>query len=124
MKPIMLLWAGVLLLPLFGCEDVGLVDKAKYDQLAKENVDLKKQLAEKEDEIKKIPNHHYSLHREGLRTFRFDADTGQTCIQLTTPEDWKKTDTKRQSCDCQDLISEGGGVGSGDDPVRKMYCGW
>ena len=111
-----------LLLSLCACEQAGYIEKAKYDKLVQENAELKKQLAEKEEEIKKTPRHHYSLHREGLRTFRFDADTGQTCVQLTSPEDWKRKDTKEQSCDCQDLLAEG--IGQSGDDVRKMFCGW
>lgn len=48
------------------------------------------------------PEHHYELRNQGFRTFRFDPATGETCIQLTTPEDWKRKDTKVQSCDCVD----------------------
>lgn len=113
---------GLFLFPLCACEEAGFVDKAKYDKVSQENVALKKQLAQKEDEIKQLPHHHYSLHREGLRTFRFDADTGKTCIQLTTQQDWKNADTKSESCDCQDLLSETG-VGQADE-TRKLYCGW
>jgi hypothetical protein len=112
---------GLLLLSLGACEQAGYVEKAKYDQVAHENAELKKQIADKDEEIKKAPHHHYSLHREGFRTFRFDADTGQTCIQLTTAEDWKRKDAKQQSCDCQDYMTE---VGPADDAYRKIYCGW
>jgi hypothetical protein len=112
-----------LLLALCACEQAGYIEKAEYDKLVQENAELKKQLADKEDEITKTPHHHYALHREGFRTFRFDADTGETCIKLTTPEDWKRKDTKQQSCDCQDLIAEGG-IGKPDDAVRKNFCGW
>jgi hypothetical protein len=111
-----------LLLSLCACEDAGYVEKAKYDQVVQENADLKKQLAQKEDEIRNAPKHHYSLHNEGLRTFRFDADTGKTCIQLTTPDDWKKENIKSQSCDCEDYLSSNSLTPN--DAVRKMYCGW
>jgi hypothetical protein len=107
MKPPIWVLLFVALLSLCACEEVGYVEKANYDKLAQENADLKKQLAQKEEEIKNTPRHHYSLHREGFRTFRFDADTGDTCIQLTTTEDWKRKDTKSQSCDCKDLFAEG-----------------
>ena len=109
------------LLLLCACEDVGYVEKAKYDKVAQENSDLKKQLAQKEEEIKNTPHHHYSLHREGFRTFRFDADTGDTCIQLTTPDDWKRKDTKSQSCSCTDVLADGADPTGG---LRKIYCGW
>lgn len=114
---------GLSLLTLCACEDLGYVEKAKYDQEVRENADLKKQLAQKDDEIKNTPKHHYSLHREGFRTFRFDADTGETCVQLTTPADWKNPDVKRQSCDCTDYLAQGLSGGA-DDEVRKLFCGW
>ena len=112
---------GFSLLSLSACEEAGYIEKAKYDKLAQENTDLKKHLAEKEEEIKKTPHHHYSLHPQGLRTFRFDSDTGQTCIQLTSTEDWKRPDTKSQSCLCTDLFEDGS---QPNEYLRKMYCGW
>lgn len=105
------------------CEQAGYVEKAKYDQLVQENAQLKKQLAEKEEEIKNTPHHHYLLHRDEFRTFRFDADTGQTCVQLTTPEDWKRKDIKAQGCECTDYLANVG-AGQPDDSARKLFCGW
>jgi hypothetical protein len=122
MKLAIKLLLGSLLLSLCECERAGYVEKAKYESLAQENAELKKQLAEKEEEIKKTPTHHYSLQHVGFRTFRFDADTGETCLQLTTTEDWKRKDAKAQSCDCKDLLAQD--IGKPDDPVRKMFCGW
>lgn len=119
MKSKLALLLSLSLLVVCACEDLGYVQKEKYDQLVKENADLKKQLAEKEDEIKNTPHHHYSLSREGFRTFRFDADTGSTCIQLTTEEDWKKSGTKSQSCECIDYIAGS----STTDAGWKEYCG-
>ena len=103
------------------CEDFGWVEKTKYDQVVQENAELKKQLAEKEEEIKKTPHHHYSLDREGLRTFRFDADTGESCIMLTTDDDWKKQEVKTQSCSCVDFLANNSI--SSDADLRKLYCG-
>jgi|KBSMisStandDraft_5_1062788.scaffolds.fasta_scaffold424720_1 hypothetical protein len=48
------------------------------------------------------PDHHYELRNDGLRTFRFDPATGGTCIQLTSPTDWKKKETQAESCACSD----------------------
>lgn len=121
MKPTTWLLLFLTLLSLCACEDVGYVEKAKYDKLAQDNSELKKQLAQKEEEIKNTPHHHYSLHREGYRTFRFDADTGDTCVQLTTPDDWKNKDTKAQSCSCTDLLAD---ASQPSETLRKMYCGW
>jgi len=50
--------------------------------------------------------HHYQLVKEGFRTFRFDPGTGDTCIQLTTPDDWKKPETKRQQCEYLDALRD------------------
>lgn len=56
-------------------------------------------------ELKQKPKteHRYELRNQGFRTFRFDPATGDTCIKLTTPADWKRKDTQAQSCDCSDL---------------------
>jgi len=40
----------------------------------------------------------YQVHREGFRTWRLDTTTGQTCLLLTSQEDWKKPETELQSC--------------------------
>src|ERR1035438_8884968 len=61
MKPVMLLLLGSLLLTVCACEEAGFVDKDKYDKVVQENADLKKQLAQKEEELKNIPRHHYSF---------------------------------------------------------------
>jgi hypothetical protein len=52
MKPVMLLLLGSLLLTVCACEEAGFVDKDKYDKVVQENADLKKQLAQKEEELK------------------------------------------------------------------------
>jgi hypothetical protein len=123
MKPYLAVLLSLSLLMVCACEDLGFVEKAKYERLVQENADLKKQLAQKEDEIKNTPHHHYSLHREGFRTFRFDADTGSTCIQLTTQDDWKKGDTKAQSCECVDYLASNPATGTETDAMGKLYCG-
>jgi hypothetical protein len=122
MKTRAVLCLSLSVLFLSACEDFGYVEKAKYDQLVQENAELKKQLAEKEEQFKKMPHHHYSLEREGFRTFRFDADTGLTCIMLTTKDDWKKLDVKTQSCDCVDFLANDSNSTNSD--LRKLYCGW
>jgi hypothetical protein len=122
MKTRAVLCLSLSVLFLCACEDFGYVEKAKYDQLVQENTELKKQLAEKEEEIRSVPHHHYSLHQEGFRTFRFDADTGQTCITLTTESDWKNPKVKMQSCDCVDLLAPDSDSSNAD--LRKLYCGF
>src|SRR5208337_1859895 len=48
--------------------------------------------------------HHYELRSEGLRTWRFDPGTGDSCIKLTSKADWKEADTIRQGCEYQDYV--------------------
>ncbi len=40
----------------------------------------------------------YSLHKDGLRTWRFDSATGRSCLLLATDEDWKKEKIALQGC--------------------------
>ena len=67
-----------------------------------------KQLKTDVVELKQKPKteHHYELRNEGLRTWRFDSATGDTCIQLTSDADWKRKETKAQSCGCSDLTAD------------------
>lgn len=48
--------------------------------------------------------HHYELRNEGFRSFRFDPETGESCIQLATKADWKNPDTIRQGCPYNDFL--------------------
>jgi hypothetical protein len=58
-------------------------------------------------ELKQKPKeHHFELRNEGLRTWRFDSATGETCIQLTSEADWKRKETKGQSCSCSDNLAQ------------------
>ena len=94
---------AIALLPLFfllsGCDTQKQDERisaleAKVKQLNAEVAELKQKPA--------APQHHYELRSEGVRTFRFDPGTGETCVQLTSPGDWKRKETKAQSCDCID----------------------
>lgn len=82
------------------------------------NSEIEAKLRSQEAEIKQLKadvaelksrkpatEHHYELRKAGFRTFRFDSATGETCIQLTTPADWKNKNTKSQSCECVDAAS-------------------
>jgi hypothetical protein len=40
----------------------------------------------------------YSQYVSGFRTWRLDSATGDTCLLLTTDEDWKKPDVSVQGC--------------------------
>ena len=64
---------------------------------------LKTEVAELKQKPKAAPEHHYELRKDGFRTWRFDPATGQTCIQLTSTDDWKRKESKAQSCDCSDM---------------------
>jgi hypothetical protein len=65
-----------------------------------------KQLQTKIAELEKKPEHHYELRTLGFRTWRFDPATGNSCIQFSTPADWKKSETIRQGCEYQDMVSD------------------
>ena len=64
---------------------------------------LKKEIAEPKQ--KPSLDHHYELRNAGLRTWRFDSATGDTCIQLTSEADWKRKETKEQSWQCADFTA-------------------
>ena len=65
-----------------------------------------KELSDKIAALEAKPaEHHYELREDGLRTFRFDPVTGNTCIQLTTKDDWKRPGTIRQGCEYQDWVN-------------------
>src|SRR5262249_34946826 len=76
---------------------------SKYDAAQRELADPKKKIAE----LEARPKHHYQLREQGLRTFRFDPDTGDTCIKLTIKADWKNPETTRQGCAYQDDLAAG-----------------
>jgi hypothetical protein len=40
----------------------------------------------------------YQQYSRGVRTWRFDTASGQTCLLLTTQDDWKKEETKNEAC--------------------------
>lgn len=64
--------------------------------------------------------HKYQLVPSGMRTWRFDTVTGDSCIQLTSEADWKSRKTKEQSCACTDLVND-----PNANPTRvQKVCGW
>jgi hypothetical protein len=87
-----------------------------------------KQLKAEVAELKAKPKeHHYELRSEGFRTFRFDPATGQTCIQLTSEADWKRKETKSQSCECSDDMEhylEMPRVTASQQTVAENYYNW
>ncbi len=93
-----------LLLCLFVLLDGSSCDPQKQNErISSLEADVK-QLKSEVAELKQKPKveHHYELRNEGLRTWRFDGATGETCIQLTSEADWKRKETKEQSCACSD----------------------
>jgi len=64
------------------------------------------QLKTKVAELEKKPEHHYELRTLGFRTWRFDPATGDSCIQFSTPTEWKDSKTIRQGCEYQDMVSD------------------
>jgi hypothetical protein len=81
---------------------------------------LKAEVAELKQKPKPEPEHHYELRNEGLRTWRFDPTTGDTCIQLTSPDDWKRKETKAQSCNCSDITQQFLEMPRGTEEQRKF----
>jgi hypothetical protein len=80
--------------------------KSEADQKQQQEIqELKAKIADLEN---KKPEHHYELRNEGLRTFRFDPATGESCIQLTTEADWKRPDTMRQGCQYEEMLAKDG----------------
>lgn len=94
------------LLSLFILLDSSDCDPQKQDErtraLETDVKQLKVDVAELKQRQNAVPEHHYELRNEGTRTFRFDSATGETCIQLASADDWKRKETKLQSCDCTD----------------------
>src|SRR5262245_51678122 len=76
---------------------------ARIGTLENDVKELKHEVADLKEK-QSTPTHHYELRNEGFRTFRFDSSTGETCIQLTTTADWKRKETKGQSCGCVDAV--------------------
>lgn len=68
-------------------------------------------------------DHHYELRQDGLRTFRFDPTTGDTCIQLTTKHDWKNPATIREGCPYQDFIAAGPADPQRHDEAECWFVG-
>jgi hypothetical protein len=115
------------LLVLLPCLLCGCVTQAKYDESKKQIESLNKQLKETTDTLMEANSkwaecraHKYQLVPSGMRTWRFDTVTGDSCIQLTSEADWKSRKTKGQSCACTDLVND-----PNANPVRvQRTCGW
>lgn len=111
---------AIILLPLFflldGC------DSQKQDERIRSLEANVKQLNAQVAELKQkpaTPEHHYELRTQGFRTWRFDSATGDTCIQLTTAPDWKRKETKSQSCTCTDAMQHWMGMPADTEQQQK-----
>jgi hypothetical protein len=80
---------------------------------------LKTEVAELKQKPKAAPEHHYELRNEGFRTWRFDSATGDTCIQLTSAGDWKRKETKGESCTCSDAMQHYAAMPSDTEQQQK-----
>jgi hypothetical protein len=122
LRPIFLLSLVVLLLNSDDCDP-----QKQADKIRSLEADIRQLKADVAELKQKPPEHHYELRSEGFRTFRFDPTTGETCIQLTTPADWKRKGTKAQSCDCTDRMGHYLEMPSGTDQQQKSaenYYNW
>ncbi len=101
-----MLKAAFLLLPLFILVNSSDCNPQKQDErtrlLEADVRQLKAEVAELKQ--KAATEHHYELRSEGLRTYRFDPATGETCIALTSKDDWKRKETQASSCRCKDAL--------------------
>ena len=84
-------------------------DQAKYQLMLTE-----RRLAETEAKLAAKPAHNYSRYTSGEREWRFDPESGDSCILLTTDSDWKKASTKKQSCACEDARHDYQAIPSAD----------
>ncbi|HKW34445.1 MAG TPA: hypothetical protein VJN92_15650 [Candidatus Acidoferrum sp.] len=91
---------------LAGCEDMGWVEKPKYDALQQQLKQAQEDLKKAQQQVTECQAHKYEVYSRGFRTFRLDTITGKTCILLTSPEDWKKAETNEQGCPCEDAMNE------------------
>jgi len=93
----------------------------RISSLESEVKQLKDKVTELEQKQAAVPDHHYELRNEGFRTFRFDPATGDTCIQLTSDADWKRKETKAQSCACTDASEHYLTMQIGTDSAQSYF---
>jgi hypothetical protein len=118
-----LMFVLFLLFMTIGCDQF--VEKPKYDLVVQQLSDTKTKLEVAEAKLKTCeqqPKHHYELRNEGFRTFRFDSNSGETCIKLTSQADWKSPDTVRQGCEYQDYLTSGGSYVQAECLFLDKHC--
>lgn len=102
---------------LVGCADQATMEKTATQQKAQD--EKIQQLTKRVETLEqKPPEHHYELRNEGLRTWRFDPNTGDSCVSLTSKADWKNPETIRQGCQYQDYVN--GPVKPGENTARRI----
>lgn len=111
MKGIIATTMGVLAILQIACNKY--VEKSKYEETQQqlqatrsELEESERKLAEARKQVQELSEHKFSTYSSGLRTWRFNSETGEICILLTSESDWKNKKTKNQSCDCQDNRAE------------------
>ena len=124
MRKELTLLAACLLLA--GCEEIGFVEKSKYDSLQEQRKQLQDELNKAREDLKKAEQqvsdcqaHKYQIYHEGLRTWRLDSVTGKTCILLTSEQDWKSPKTTESGCNCEDAMND---PNSTFDVLNSMGC--
>lgn len=107
------------------CTDLGYVDKQDYDAVQAKLTETENKLKEADKQIAFFQAHRYSTFQSGWRAWRMDSVDGKTCILLTSDADWKKAETKKQSCGCEDYWRDTPNPLSEENkPVRQFACGW
>ncbi len=119
LRSMLLITIGSLVLNGFGCDSQKQDEKIR--SLESEVKQLKAEMVELKQKEKAVPEHHYELRSRGSRTFRFDSATGETCIQLASEVDWRRKETKSQSCDCIDALNHWTKMWEGND-VERAYA--
>lgn len=97
---------------LAGCEEVGLIEKPKYDALQQKLNEAQQQLKDAQGELTKAQQqvsecqaHKYQIYTQGARTWRLDSVSGKTCVLLASEQDWKNPKTTESSCSCEDGLN-------------------
>ena len=107
------------------CTDLGYVERKDYDAVQAKLTEAEKKLKDADKQIADFQAHRYSAYRDSWRTWRMDSVSGKTCVLLTTQADWKKPDTKSQSCDCDDYLRNTTNPLSDENSrLRQSVCGW
>lgn len=96
-----------------GCEQMGYLEKSKYDALQEQNKRAQADLQKTQDDLRQAQQqiadyqaHKYQIYTQGWRTWRLDSVTGKTCILLTSDQDWKNPKTTESGCQCEDAMND------------------